>query len=156
MNLIEKILATLKEGEFTFGLIVLINALQFYLICFYFIDEFKNILWYQEILISASISLSYTFSFFVCMLCFFGLFLSWTPIGKEQIFNIIESKLILYFSIFPLSYSIIYQMILVIYFDGSANSLMELSCNVIWICVSLFLTPLMILLRNRKSKVSKK
>lgn len=152
MDSIEKILANLKEGELTFIITVLINALQLYLVCFYFIEDFKNLQWYQEILIPLSISLSYTF-LFVGFLFLFGSICS--ILGKksfEIISHAIESHLIFYYSIFPLSASFITQLYKFIHIENFSFSLEEYFNFAFYIGMGVvsspILTPLFLLLIN--------
>lgn len=125
MDSLEKILANLKEGELTFVITSIINALQFFLVCFYFIEDFRDFQWYQEILIPLAISLSYTFLF---VGLFFLVSSICSSLGKKS-FEILsytmESHLVFYYSIFPLTASFIVQLYKYIHIDNFSFSLEE-------------------------------
>lgn len=150
MDSIEKILANLKEGEFTFIITVLINALQLYLVCFYFIEEFKDLQWYQEILIPLSISLSYTFLFVGLFFLFGSICLILGKKYFEIISHAMESHLVFYYSIFPLSASFITQLYKFIHIEDFSFSLEEYFnfafCIGTGVVSSPILTPLFILI----------
>lgn len=146
MDYIAKILAYLKKGEISFIITVIMNALQLYIVCLVSIDSFKDIQWYQQILISLSISLSYTFIFITCIFSANILFLSWTD-SSERLDMYFKSNIILYFSIFTLSLPIIVQIFKFIYINNYSFSL-KMYCNYIIYCtLGMIINPLLTLVK---------
>lgn len=146
MDSIEKILATLKEGELTFVITSIINALQLYLVCFYFIEDFRGFQWYQEILIPLAISLSYTF-LFVGLFFLVGSICS--ILGKksyEILSHTMESHLVFYYSIFPLTASFIAQLYKYIHIDNFSFSLEEYFNFAFYLGIGSISSPILTLL----------
>lgn len=146
MESIEKILANLKEGELTFVITVLINALLIYIICFYFVDDFKNYIWYQELLIPISISLSYTFLFVGSFFLVSSICLGFWEKGKELLYNAMQSHLVFYYTIFPLSVSLIVNLYKLIYNGDSSFSLEDYFNIALYIVIGSISSPALTLL----------
>lgn len=155
MDSIEKILANLKKGELSFILTVLINALQIYLVCFYFIESFKSFQWYQEILIALSVSLSYTFIFIGCFLVSNVLILGWYEDSRKNIDIYFDSNLVFYFSISPLAISIIFQLCKFMYIDNFSFSLKMYSNIVCCTALGFITSPLFTLAKYLYKKYFK-
>lgn len=102
MESIAQLLSSLKENEKSILIVLIANALVLYLICFIGFEKFQTFLWYQQIIIPCALSICYTSTFFLLCLAFsmciptFGEF-------SDKVYNIIDSNIIWYQSIFCLN-----------------------------------------------------
>lgn len=152
MDYIVKILVSLKKGELTFAMTVLINAIQIYIVCFFFIDNFKSFDWYQELLLPLAISISYTFMFLLFFMFSCIIFLSETPQNRFFAYLIFKSDAAFYYSICPLSFSLLYQIFKLVYIDDFSFSLEKYVDTIIYVIIYFLLSPLLFLLLNKVFK----
>lgn len=68
METIVKFLSSLKENERSIVISSIANALIFYLLGFITVYQFKNYVWYQEVLLSFAISICYIITFYIASL----------------------------------------------------------------------------------------
>ena len=77
MESIAQILSSLKENEKSIIVCIIANAFIIYLVCFLGIEQFKTYQWYQQFIVSCSISICYVTAFyfiFVTLLSIFSVF----------------------------------------------------------------------------------
>lgn len=110
METILKLLTSLKTNERLILLTIIANALVLYLICFVGFEKFQTYQWYQQLIISCALSICYSATYF--FLCFaFSICMPTFGNFRDNVYNVIDSNIIWYSSIYCLGASSLISLI---------------------------------------------
>lgn len=110
METIIKLFTSLKTNERLILLTIIANALVLYLICFVGFEKFQTYQWYQQLIIPCALSICYSATYF--LLCFaFSIGIPTFGIFRDNVYNVIDSNIIWYSSIYSLGASSLLSLI---------------------------------------------
>lgn len=110
METILKLLTSLKTNEKSILITIIANALVLYLICFVGFEKFQTYQWYQQLIIPCALSVSYSATHF--FLCFaFSICIPTLGNFRDNVYNVIDSNIIWYSSIYCLGISSLISLI---------------------------------------------
>lgn len=110
MESILKLLTSLKTNEKSILITIIANALVLYLICFVGFEKFQTYQWYQQLIIPCALSICYSVTYFI--LCFaFSICIPTFGIFRDNVYNVIDSNIIWYNSIYSLGASSLISLI---------------------------------------------
>ena len=119
METILKLLTSLKINERLILLTIIANALVLYLICFVGFEKFQTYQWYQQLIIPCALSICYSTTYF--FLCFaFSIYMPTFGNFRDNVYNVIDSNIIWYNSIYCLGASSLISLINFL-FSGEHN-----------------------------------
>ena len=110
METILKFFTSLKTNERLILLTIIANAFVLYLICFVGFEKFQTYQWYQQLIIPCALSICYSATYFI--LCFaFSICIPSFGNFRDNVYNVIDSNIIWYSSIYCLGASSLLSLI---------------------------------------------
>lgn len=151
MELIAKILSSLKENEKVVIATIIANALIIYLICFLGIDRFRSYIWHQELIISCSLSICYTVTFGFIIMVLAGLF-SKNKYNNRIFTYFIESNFLYYLSIFSIGSGVLFELLRCSFKAPYIFKVHNIICSILFVILGLIILGVfnMILYRTTK------